>query len=316
MSSIFLWSTRLVLNFNGTRLPFTITPTNVSSSKQFITAIDLKDCGCIDETPENIEKIKCCAYDVYCEHYAPCDTSCNENLGGYKIFHETGVMQFDKIGKFKKVYIEYRGFMPKKNGQYQIPEVAFETIVEWIKFRAVDGKRWPAVDKQWRYEQYRIARKNMNKEMGAIDLGQILQTIGMVPKFDIDYTVFDPVDCGTSATTSVITIAQEETCSVTTTACPPASATKVFTPFGISQVAGLGGGAPVSGTNVYQDNKLKSALNVTMIVVNNIPETIAANQFVLDTVAGTITRYQGDGVTPNNWADGDVLIVPTFFKLV
>lgn len=285
-----------------------------TTTKEFITALDLKPCGCIDDTEENIEKIKCCCYEVYCQHYAPCDNSCTTDYGGYNIFPETGLIQFDKIGTFSKVYIEYWGFMPKKNGQYMVPEVAFETIVEWIKFRNIDGRRSsPNVDKRWRWTMYETARKNMEKEMGRFSLGYIIEAVMSTPKFDLRSHVCDPV---VSTVTTPVTSSTVDDCTSTTTAtCPPASGTKIFTPFSIAAVAGVGSG-PVVGTNVYQDNKLIGALGVNMIVVNNTPETIQANQFVLDTVAGTITRYQGDGVTANNWAAGDILIVPTFFKLV
>lgn len=85
-----------------------------TTQKQFIAALDLKPCGCIDDTPANIETIRCCANDVYCQYYAPCDNSCDVNYGGYRIFPETSLIQFDKIGVFTKVYIEYYGFMVKK----------------------------------------------------------------------------------------------------------------------------------------------------------------------------------------------------------
>lgn len=289
-----------------------------TTTKEFITALDLKPCGCIDDTEENIEKIKCCNYDVYCQYYACCDNSCTTDYGGYRIFPETGLIQFDRAGKFTKVYIEYWGFMPKKNGQYQVPEVAFETLVEWIKFKNIDGKRSsPNVDKQWRWRMYDVARRNMEKEMGRIGLDQIIQAIGLTPKFDIDHYVCEPTE---SVISAAVTTTSNDDCSATTTAtCPPASGTKIFTPFSIAQVVGVGASAPVAGTNVYQDDKLKGALGVNLIVVNNMPETIQAGQFTLDTVNGIITRYQIDGVTPNPWQAGppaDILIVPTFFKLV
>lgn len=291
-----------------------------TTTKDFIAKIDLKPCGCIDETPANIETIRCCCPDVWCSYFAPCDNNCNVNYGGYRIFDETGLIQFDAIGKFTKVYMEYRGFMVKKNGQWLVPEVAFETIVEWIKFRNVDGRRsTPNVDKAWRLNMYKIARGNMEKEIFRIGLGQIIQAIGLTPKFDIDEYVCEPVtglfgstaaatSSGNGSTTS------DDDCG-TPVVCPPASS-KSFTPFSIAEIVGVGSAAPVAGVNTYQNDKLKGAIGVVSIIVNNTNETIKALQFTLDTTTGTLVRYQGDGVTPNDWADGDVLVITTFFKLI
>lgn len=303
-----------------------------TTTKEFVAKIDLKSCGCIDDTPANVETIRCCCPDVYNAYYAPCDNSCTQNYGGYRVFDETGLIQFDGIGKFTKVYMEYQGFMVKKNGQYHVPEVAFETIVEWIKFRNIDGRRSsPNVDKAWRLNMYNIARGNMEKEIGRISLSQIIQAIGLTPKFDIDnYVCEDGTGMFNSETGllssssssngsgsssgSTDTTASADDCG-TQVNCPPTSS-KSFTPFSIAVIAGVGGSAPVSGTNVYQDNKLIGAIGVDSIIVNNTNETIKALQFELNTTTGTITRYQGDGVTPNLWFDGDVLIVTTFFKLI
>jgi len=286
-----------------------------TTTKQFITSLDLKPCGCIEETPENIEKIKCCCNDVYCNYFTPCDTNCDINYGGYRVFEDSGLIQFDAIGKFNKAYIEYRGFMPKKNGQYQIPEVAFETIVEWLKFRNIDGKRSsPNVDKKWRWDMYSVARGNMSKEMGVISLGQIIQAITLIPKFDIDHYVCEPY-CPEPRQLSTPTVsAAPAECSTEQVDCPPTSS-KFFVPFDVAVIAGITGG-PTAGGNTYQNDKFKGALGVNLIIVNNTNETKKALQFDLDTSTGILTRYQGDGVTPNNWQDGDVLIVPTFFKLV
>ncbi len=288
-----------------------------TTNKEFIASLSLKPCGCIDDTEENIATIKCCCYDVYCNYYAPCNTSCDINYGGYKIFEETGLIQFDKIGSFKKVYIEYQGFMPKKNGQYQVPEVAFETIVKWIQFMNVDGRMYiPNVEKRWRLDRYEIERKAMEKEMGRISLSQIIQAIGLTPKFDINTILCDPSE--STATTTTTTTVADTSCDDTPVVCQPtaANSTAVFTPFSILVIAGNTVNDPVPGGNTYQNNKLKGALGISMIVVNNGTETKNGLEWVIDTTTGTLTRYQGDGVTPNNWQSGDVLAIPTFFKLI
>lgn len=292
-----------------------------TTNKEFVTNISLKPCGCIDDTPENLQKVSCCCPDVYACYYAPCNDNCIEDNGGYKIFEETGVIQFDRVGKFKKVYLEYNGFLLKKNGQYQVPEVAFETVVAHIKFMAIDGKRNIAnVEKRWRWDQFVNHRRNMEKELGRIDLGQIIQSIGLTPKFDIDYPPLRG-GCLTApaapASSTIEDIPYEE-CTAPNV-CPPASSTPSaagYVPFAVSAIAGAGNGNPVVGVNTFQDDRFIGAIGINMIVVNNTNETIAAQQFSLNTTTGVLTRYQGDGVTAQNWQAGDVLIVPTFFKYV
>jgi hypothetical protein len=295
-----------------------------TTTKQYIASLDMKPCGCIDDTESNKQIIRSCNYDVWCKYYAECDNCCSEELGGYQIFEETGLIQLDGIGKFDKLYLEYWGFMAKRNGQYMVPEVAFETLVSWIKFKDVENRRGVSIsERTWTYDRYRIERSNMMKVKGAISLSMILQAVGTTPKFDIDHYVCEPTRVIEPA---VVSTTQTGEC--TTTATPPASSGgsggdsgggsgSSYTPYSIAVVAGLSNG-PTPGTNVFQDDRLIGAIGVNLIIVNNTPETIQAGQFTLDTVTGTITRYQGDGTTPNNWSDGppaDILIVPTFFKM-
>lgn len=286
------------------------------TTKEFITALDLKPCGCIDETPANIEKIQCCSPDVYCSYFAPCDNSCTVDYGGYRIFEETGLIQFDNTTAFTKVYMEYWGFMPKKNGQYQVPEIAFETLVEWVKFKYIDGKRnIPNADKVWRWTRYTIERKNMEKIKGRISLSQIIQAIGLIPKFDIGELYIDNSGCLTTATTVIVAPIAQAVCAApaATVVCSPA--TKGLTPFQLAVIAGNGSGTPQAGTHIYQNDALKNAIGLNIIIVNNNNETILANQFTFDSSTGTISRWQGDGVTPNNWVAGDVLIA-SFSKFI
>lgn len=304
-----------------TRIPVWDEDNNVviyTTTKQFIAALSLKPCGCIDDTPENIETIKCCCFDVWAQYYAPCDNSCTINYGGYRIFENTGLIQFDTVGKFSKAYMEYYGFMPKKNGQYQVPEVAFETLVKWVQFMDVDGKRnIPNVEKRWRLDRYEVERKAMDKEMGRISLSQIIQSIGLIPKFDIGESLYDSICAGTetTTTTTTTTVAATPACDAAAVAQACYSTTKGLVPFQIAIMAGMGNGTPTPGSNSYQLDALKGALNLNEIKVNNGNETILAGQFSFDSSLGELKRYQGDGVTPNNWASGDILIA-NFSKLI
>lgn len=287
------------------------------TQKDFITHIDLKPCGCLDDTEQTITKLQCICPDIYCQYYAPCDKNCNPDYGGYRIFPETGIIQFDNIGTFKKAYIEYWGFMPRVNGQYMVPEVAFETLVNYIKFKAVENKRnIPLWERTWTEGQYKKERSNMEKILGRISLSQIIDASELIPKFDIYIPRL--LDCvSTVVSTPTATTVQEECSPTGQPVCPPSTTVttgggtgSLYNLFSISAVAGNGSGHPTPGINTYQNNKLIGALGVDMIIVNNSNETIAGGNFSLDTVTGILTRIG------NVWQTGDVLVVPTFFKLV
>ena len=315
--------------FLETRIPVWDVPSQsvvFTTQKEFITQLDLKECGCIDESEENIEKLKCVCPEIYDCYFSQC-CSCDDDLGGYKIYEETGLIYLDKAHLVNKIYLEYWGFLAKKNGQYQVPEVAFEALVEWVKYKKIaDKSNVP----QWRidktFDSYKRELKNMRKELGRISLAQVLRYILTAPKFDI--IVVDD-DCSPISNASTLNSASSASstssssssnssagCDMPVTCSPSSNTTSTFTPFDIAVIAGNGSGTPVVGTNVYQNDKLKGALGINFIIVNETNETVLNKQFVVDTVNGTITRYQADGVTPQPWQLGDRLIVPTFFKYV
>lgn len=159
-----------------------------STKKEFITAIDLKPCGCIEESASNIEKIKTCCPDVWCCYFAPCDSVCNPGIGGYKIFEDSGLLKLDNPGKITQIYLEYYGFLAKRNGQWMVPAVAFETLVEWIKHKWTWNKRnlprWERLDQQNKYKE---ERGSMEKVLGMISLSLIMEAALSTPKFDMAY---------------------------------------------------------------------------------------------------------------------------------
>lgn len=312
-----------------TRIPILNLETQVVeylTQKEFVTQLDLRDCGCIEESESNIAAIQCNCPDVYCSYFAPC---CGVQDIGYQIFEETGLIKFTPNFPFNVAYIEYVGFLPKKNGQYYVPEVSMECLIEWIKFKEVDGKKNMLGEKRWRLEQFKRERANMEKVIGSnMSLDMIMDIFNRTPKFDW----YTPEECVTgknptsSSVMSGITDPVVSAGGTTSTPSVPATTpttptvpatTKQWVPFSIAVTAGNGTGTPTPGTNTYQNDKLKGALGLQgFIIVNNNNETKTPEEYTINTDTGVLTRYQGDGVTANDWQSGDDLIIPTFYKYI
>lgn len=155
-----------------------------STKKDFITNFSLKECGCLEDDAATVAQIQTYCPDTYCCYYAT-TCGCSQQWGGFRIFEENGLIQFDINFPFDKVYLEYYGFIPKINGEYQVPEVAFETLVEWTKFKSVENKKSvPLRERDWYFQNYRRERANMEKILGRVSLNQIIQSIGLYPKFN------------------------------------------------------------------------------------------------------------------------------------
>lgn len=280
-----------------------------TTTKEFITELDLKDCGCLETTTENLEKVRACCPDVYNSYYNGCSAACDTGTGGYRILEELGLIQLSRKFTPDKLYVEYTGFLPKVNGQLAIPEVAFETAVAGVKLRAIqDKKNVNLGEKQFQFNMYRTVRGNMNKELGRIGIDNILQAAALMPKFDIGYD-FNIDSCGTSpVVTALVSSVAPSVCEVISNTCNTGNGTKHITPFQLSVIAGNGGGNPVVDAFSWQNNGLIGAINVNYILVNNNNESADRGDFTFDSATGTLTRI-------NPFQVGDVIIIP-FAKLV
>lgn len=278
-----------------------------ATTKEFITQVDLKPCGCIETTTENIERIRNCNRTVYDCYFTECSPSCNVNLGGYKIFEENGLIQLDWCFPYDYIYLEYQGFMLKVNGQYAVPEVAFETLVEWIKFKAIANKKnVTAWDKNWQLSNYNRERRNMLKALGQVSLSSIILAARSLPNFEIVWSSKCSTVCRPTTNSYVSQITSSE-CSATVAAANCCDK-KLLTPFQLAVVSADVSGKPIPGSYTYQNNELIGALNLDYIIVNNNTESKLRGDFTFDSTTGIITRV-------TTWAEGDVLIAP-FAKLI
>ena len=208
--------------------------------------------------------------------------------------------------------MEYRGFIPKLNGQLAVPEVAFETLVEYVKAMAVDGKKNVSnPDKAYRWTRYGIERKAMLKVMSRFSLDDVIYIISLTPKFDWtapSWNNYCPVSTSEETTTTVSNAALtgcEAMPACSTTASP------VRTPFRLAVIVpdGVVSGLPIAGQTIYQNDFLIGAINLDYIIVNDTNESKNLGKFTFDSTTGTIDR------SPNIWFAGDSLIID-FFKMV
>lgn len=275
-------------------------------SKEFIAAFDLKPCGCLDTTPLNTSNLQTHCPDIYCNYFAPCDTTCCTDYGGYKIFEESGLIQMDQRYPFEKVYLEYNGYISKINGQYYVPMVAFETLVEWTKWKEIANKRnmtrWERMDQ---FESYKRERANMEKVLGRIPLSFITQSINSLPKFDIDYNWYDwygCFSCSTPAPTSITT--SSTSVNPATGECCVTNVTTIVNRTGFVLNVKVDGntGSPVAGATSYQNNVLINATDLVYCILAKQILTIKDGDMTFDASTGTIS------IAPNIFIFGDTLI--------
>jgi hypothetical protein len=80
-----------------------------------------------------------------------------------------------------------------------------------------------------------------------------------------------------------------------------------YVPYSLSVIAGMPD-APVNGSSVYQTNRLKGAMNLDFMILNDTYWTIIAGDFTFDSNEGVID------ISPNIFYTGDTLVT-NYFKM-
>lgn len=93
------------------------------------------------------------------------------------------------------------------------------------------------------------------------------------------------------------------------TVCPCPVPPKRKTPFELAVKCGFVGG-PAAGAYSFTSLVLVNAVDIDEMYVNNVPETTQNDQFTFDPTLGKIFRWMADGVTPNPFLLGDVIVIP------
>ncbi len=297
--------------FLETTIPYynTVTATvEYATTKEFIVALSLKSCGCLDTSDENLRRVQSCSPDVYDCYFSSYCGACDTDLGGYRILPESGLIQLDYRFDKDQLYIEFNTTLPRIRGQYVVPSYSFETMVKLVSFMAVEGnKSVPLQEREWRFNHYRIERGNMEKVMGRISLANIIKIVNSVPKFDWEMSASSTVSRATS-NPYISEIVSSSVCETTALSCPTNSVGQRLVPFQLAVKVGVGSQAPIAGEYTYQNDGLIGALNLEKILVAKNDETRIDGDYTFDPIEGRITRV-------NPWNDGDSLIAG-FAKLV
>jgi hypothetical protein len=230
--------------------------------------------------------------------------SVQDNLDGYAIFEESGLIQFSENFDYDKIYLEYYASMIKINGQYQVPKIAFEALVEWIKLKAIQNRlKVSRFDRFDQRESYKAAKANFFKVKHRIPLSVILRAALEVPKFDIFVEAYYGGSAEVEVRTypnAVMSIGDSSENDV-----PVVESGGVYS--FISFIVGASLISPAVGGYSFQDNRLIGAKLIAKIVVNNSTETVVAGDFVFNSTTGTITRK-------NMWGSGDTAVIGYFKK--
>lgn len=276
-------------------------------NKEFIVNFDLKPCGCLETTETNLTNLQIFCSDIYSCYYAPCDYRCSTDYGSYNIFVENGLIQFNTNYRFTKVYMEYNGFIQKVRGQYMIPQVAFETVVEGTKYRQIKNKMNVPQQtiREW-FANYMRERGNMVKNLTKISLSNLVSSTKLIPKFDIDYND-DWYGYFCNGTDTSFNTSSGSTVAVSTDStgqCCITNPTTIInrTAYTLNvKVDGLTG-SPVNGSSTYQNNVLKGATDLVYLFLAKQVLTILDGDFTFDSVTGTID------ISPNVFVTDDTLI--------
>lgn len=271
-------------------------------TKEYVTTFDLAECGCIKPTPRNSCRLEACCLDAWCCYCAPCSNSTSD-VGGYRIFEENGTIHFDGLLRATNVYLEYRGFLPKSGNEYLVPEVVFETIVEYTKHKSIANKKGtPLWERQLQFDAYTRERSNMTKVMGRMNLADIIHSALTVPKFSYNYnrcgSFSGYIACDTSnSNNSAVTNTSVQYVQVPSGAPPLAQYPTIVTFEGTEATGGV----------VYNNTILAPALSMR-VFANPFNRFLTASEFNIVPTGGVNLSPLGTVYGAGDWFD----IIPTW----
>lgn len=156
-------------------------------TKEFLTTIELNECGCPKRTQENLDAIRNHCYACYCQCYDNCNHR-ELDRGTYNILKNMGIIQIGTLDSdITHLYIEYDAGLPKENGDFVVPHLTFEPLVAFVKWKANEHKRSIPLQERMVLEQkYITEKKSMKKIMGKISFSELMKILRGLPTLEIN----------------------------------------------------------------------------------------------------------------------------------
>lgn len=153
---------------------------DMEKTRTLVEVFDIADCGCLKNTHDNIQKLQSCCENVYNLYYAPtCDSSLPLKA---TFFPEDGIVEFNQKVYFSEVQMEYGGDLPRKNGDFIIPEVVFEYLIAFVLEKR-DSRRKDVTDRQklMNMQKVKDERKIMFTNLAGLTIDEIFQVATSLP---------------------------------------------------------------------------------------------------------------------------------------
>lgn len=156
---------------------------NTGLVEKRITSTDLcyvkmLECGCVEETKENINKLKeCGCYGIW--GYCAPHRFCTDDY--FSIDKENGLIHVGNTNA-RRLYLKYLAFLPCVDGKVYVPAVAAETIAAFVLMKRDERRKGiPDVQKERSSRHYKAERAELRKNLFPIRLSVIENALNLIP---------------------------------------------------------------------------------------------------------------------------------------
>lgn len=157
----------------------------MQTSTKELCQVQVKDCGCVLNTQENLASLCSCGCTCI---FRGCDDlenayPINHTFDGYyNVYRDLGIIQLNPTFCYDKLFTRYKGGLPVINGQYAVPEEAFEALVAFARMKYYENRRDAGAFRGESNQKWKDERKELLRNKNRFSILEIYDAIGIVPE--------------------------------------------------------------------------------------------------------------------------------------